>query len=48
MCGIFTAYSHLGININMLTKIISELNHRGKILMGFLLLKKHEIQKYID
>ena len=40
MCGIFAAYSHLGININMLTKVISELNHRGKDSYGISFVEK--------
>ena len=40
MCGIFAAYSHLGININMLTKVISELIHRGKDSYGISFFEK--------
>ena len=40
MCGIFAAYSHLGINISILTKIIDNLNHRGKDSYGISFVEK--------
>ncbi len=41
MCGIFAAYSHLGINISILTKIIDNLNHRGKDSYGISFVEKN-------